>query len=100
MIFLPCLSPPHPLLHLFFSLSLKAVGLRVIWAVASALRYVGFFVVLARGNLSEDAYLGQASSNIARCGTFIEPVDSSGFLPETWEDLTARAPGQLKRRGS
>lgn len=34
--------------------------------------------------ISEDAYLGQASSNIARCRTFIEPVDSSGFSPETW----------------
>lgn len=50
--------------------------------------------------ISEDAYLDQASSNIARCGTFIEPVDSSGFLPETWKDLTAHAPSQLKRHGS
>jgi hypothetical protein len=48
-----------------------------------------------------DAYLAQASSNIARCRTFIEPVDSLGFSPETWKDLTARAaPGQLKRRRS
>jgi len=79
---------------------LKAIGLRVIWTVASTLRYVGFFVVFVRGNLRRDAYLGQTSSNIVRCGTFIEPVDSSGFLPETWEDLTARAPDQLKHRGS
>jgi len=46
--------------------------------------------------ISKDAY--QASSNIACCGTFIEPVDSSGFFHRKLEkDLTARAPGQLKR---
>lgn len=32
----------------------------------------------------EDAYLTQASSNIAHCGTFIESVDSSGFSLKTY----------------
>lgn len=37
-----------PILHLFLSLSSSVSVFRVIWTVASALRYVGFFVVLIR----------------------------------------------------
>lgn len=39
------------LLQFLLSLSLRASIFRVIWTVASALRYVSFFVVLVWGNL-------------------------------------------------
>lgn len=42
------------------------------------------FVVLVHGNLRRCLPWPEASSNIARCRTFIEPVDFWSFSTETW----------------
>lgn len=80
--------PPPPLSFIFplllsilsclLSLSSKLSDFCIIWTVASALRYASSFVVLDQGN-PRRCLPRPASSNIARCGTLIEPVDSSGF---------------------
>lgn len=100
---LSSLPPPHSLScasYLFLSLSLRASVFRVIWTVASALRYVGFFVVLVREDfrrcLPHPGFIKyRALRNIYWiCWLF-------GLLAENLrENLAAHAPGQLKRRGS
>lgn len=75
----------------------------VIWTVAFALHYVSFFVVLMYGNFQR-CLLGFIKYCMLRniywtCWLFGSLFGL--FSPETWERyLTARAPGQLKRRES
>lgn len=100
---LSSLPPPRSLSytsHLFLSLSSRASVFRVIWTIASALRYVGFFVVLVREDfrrrLPHPGFIKyRALRNIYWiCWLF-------GLLAENLrENLAAHAPGQLKRRGS
>jgi len=89
MIFLLCCSPPQ-LLHLFLSLSLKTVSLRVIWTVTSALRYIGFFIVLVyrkSPKMLTSARLHQISHVAEHLLNLLTLQASRGKLRE---DLTAR----------
>jgi len=85
-------SPPSPSLVILESI------FRVIWTVASLRQFSRRLAYTTRE--SSEILCRVRSSNIAHCGTFIEPVDSLGFSPETREDLLPRTLGQLKRRES
>lgn len=87
--FLPSSPPPHPPLHLFLSLSLKASGplhLRFVMLVSSSYLYMEIF----------DAYLDRLQiSHVAEHLLNLLTLRASHRKVE--EDFTARALGQLKR---
>lgn len=92
-IFLPSSPPLHPLLHLFLSLSLKAsepLHLRFVILVSSSYLCVEIF----------DAYLDRLHQISHVAEHLLNLLTLRASHRKVWEDFTARALGQLKRRGS